>query len=124
MKSSAGTPARKERVWSSTIAAPQAVAVEIGALLGQPGGRLLSVEQDEAHLPSTGGTADSAERARRLDHHRRAGRAVVGGDEAGRLDERVVVRADHDAGSAAAQRTHHVAQPGLAGEWLESPAGE
>ena len=39
--------------------------------------------------------------ARDLDHRRRARRAVVGADEAGRVELRVVVRAEHDRGLAA-----------------------
>ena len=76
--------------------AAQAGVVEVAALLGQPGRGLLAVEEDEADLARAGRDVRPGERARHPDDDRRAGRAVVGADEALRLDERVVVRADDD----------------------------
>ena len=65
------------------------------------------------------GRSVSAQRAGELDDGRRAGRAVVGADEA-RQPLGVVVRGDHDRGPGARQPADDVAQPGMAGHALEA----
>jgi hypothetical protein len=90
------------------VGAAQTVVVEVRALLGQPGRRFLSVEEDEADLAHPGAARKPRQRARRLDDH---GGAVVGAHEPLWLGERVVVRADHDRGAPPGDRPDDVAQP-------------
>ena len=119
---SRAAPSRRPRSpWRSDVRAraAQADGVEVGLLLGQALGRAPRRRR-----------ARSAARARRRAGPRAAisraswttiadpGRAVVGADEALRLDQRVVVRADHERGLASPARRRRrcaaAARPGSA----------
>jgi hypothetical protein len=104
--------------------AAQAGVVEVRALLGQALRRLLAVEEDQPDLARAPRSLQPLQVAPQLDDDRAAGRAVVRADEALRLDERVVVRADDEPGPAALERPDHVAQPRLSRNRLEAAAGK
>ena len=98
------------------------VALLVGARAAQPGDQerapvvvgLLAVEEREADLARA---RDLAQRARELEHRRRARRAVVGADESGHVLG-VVVRGDEDRRPAARQPAGHVVQAGMTGHGL------